>query len=693
MVENLKHDEPQVQSDNLGLDDTAGDLFFEQELAGWSTTHTEVTEPPQPTASQAQIKVDDEAAVEENAQSEPEGENTSETGPSTSLEETLQDGHPQPGEEVASLEENKQQNHDVPDNAAEPSIPVDDKEDAHANVQPVLPETNADIEDDGPGSTEQPGATANEEQPGTDSHAESQDDTTITKDPVTGIQEPAPDNQDPQVEPPKEQPHPDQPPPDQDPPTLPNSLQETPENRRLVLLTPANGPNPNLCKFALSAIALGYPAPVIVNWGRDPHEMSRWDGGPNLSKISGVARYLDAVLRDDAHPDERLRADDVVVVADAFDVWFQLPPQVLLRRYHAINDRAEARLRQTWPHDNNTTPMPMRQTIVAAAQKRCWPSIEEGADLHCSELPPSPLREDLYGPDTDKDFSEDKVFSNVRPRYINGGVYVGAAGDLQRMFRRAFAKVDAETSKGVHLFSEQGVTGEILGEQEVWRSWRRGLAVPDNAAAMGLAQRDFEYHIGLDYAQELSLATCHSEDDGSIVALNNQTDVDAHSAQRGISPARVHGVPEDVRAAPNPLHGLVDHPPDWGDMPLFTNFYTEAVPPLLHHNAWKDNLKERRVWWWDRTWFFPHLRALVERNLQPAAPRPLATVQTSSRSVTYWGSRPDGGGRGRPRLLVDKAFAPLEEIEFDALCRSEDESVYSEKHWWDEVFRDGKGPI
>ena len=128
-------------------------------------------------------------------------------------------------------------------------------------------------------------------------------------------------------------------------------------------------------------------------------------------------------------------------------------------------------------------------------------------------------------------------------------------------------------------------------------------------------------------------------------------------------------------------------------MPLFTNFYTEAVPPLLHHNAWKDNLKERRVWWWDRTWFFPHLRALVERNLQPAAPRPLATVQTSSRSVTYWGSRPDGGGRGRPRLLVDKAFAPLEEIEFDALCRSEDESVYSEKHWWDEVFRDGKGPI
>lgn len=458
------------------------------------------------------------------------------------------------------------------------------------------------------------------------------------------------------------------------------------EDRRLVVLAPANTPNPNLCKFMVSAIALGYPSPIIVNWGRDPYEMSKWKGGPNLSKISGIMRYLDAVLHEDAHPDDKLHKDDIVVIADGFDVWFQLPPDVLLKRYHESNARANARLRELWTHKE---PMSMQQTIIVSSQKRCWPSVEEGSNLHCNELPESPLRKDLYGPDTDK-MIDPASFHNMRPRYINGGVYIGAAGDLRRMFRRAFDKVDSDTSKGIHLFSEQGISGEVLGEQETWRNWRRKHELVGNDA-MGLMERDFEYHIGLDYSQELSIATCHAEPDGQVVPLNNQSAVDEYSAELGIFPVRVQGVPEDIRTASNPLNGLVEAP-NWGDMPLYADFFTESVPTLLHHNAWKDNMKERRVWWWDRMWFFGHLRDLLVVRLKPAPLVPLAKVKTKTRDITYWAPHSDTLRR-KPRLLVDKAFEPLGEIEFDAVCRFPDENVYSKQHWWDEVFRDGKGPI
>ena len=458
------------------------------------------------------------------------------------------------------------------------------------------------------------------------------------------------------------------------------------KDRRLVIIVPVNQPSPDLCKFMVSAIALGYPPPIIVNWGRDPYEMSKWEGGPNLSKISGIMRYLDAALHQDAHPDEWLHEDDVVVIADGFDVWFQLPPEVLIMRYHEINARANARLREQWTHEE---PMPMQQTVVVSAQKRCWPSVEEGSNLHCDELPESPLREDLYGPETDKILGP-KIFSNFRPRYINGGVYIGAAGALRRMFRRAYDKVDSETSKGVHLFSEQGISGEVLGEQETWRNWRREIQLA-SAGAVDLMERDFEYHIGLDYAQELSYPTCHSEKDGWIVPLNRRDLVDTHSFDRGITPVRVIGVPEDVRAASNPLQGLVEAP-DWGNMPLYVDFFTETIPVLLHHNAWKDDLKQRRIWWWDQTWFFPHLRELLARHLTPAPLEPLATVNLDGRDVTYWASH-SGNLKRKPRLLIDKAFEPLNEIEWDAVCRDPEENVSWEKHWWDEVFRDGKGPL
>ncbi|KAI6785285.1 uncharacterized protein J7T54_006927 [Emericellopsis cladophorae] len=516
-------------------------------------------------------------------------------------------------------------------------------------------------------------------------------------------EEPHPEEPHPE-EPHPEEPHPEEPQPAEhveDPaPGEPNHVVEedapTPpapnqKDRRLVVVTPVNGPGVNLCKFMMSAIALGYPSPIITNWGRDPFEASKWEGGPNLAKITGILRYLDASLDEGAHPDDKLHEDDIVIISDGFDVWFQLPPEVLLQRFHEINARANARLREQWSQED---PMPMEQTIVFSAQKRCWPGIRDGYDLHCDELPESPFPADLYGDATDIIIETNNPgqpnFHNVRPRFINGGTYMGAAGDLRRAFRRGFDQLDSKAESGIKLSSEQGVSGQVFGEQEVWRNWRRKQSLEEGSATI-LMERDFEYHIGLDYTQELSLATCHSENHGDIVALGNQSAVDEYSSKAGLVQARVQGVPEDVVHVRNPLDGYAPET-QWGDMPLYTDFYTQAVPAMVHHNAWQHGLKERRFTWWDRMWFFPYLRDMVASRLKPAPLEPLATIKTDDGDVVYWAPKSDEFKR-KPRLLVGKTTEPLEEASFDVLCAVPSDNEASDSPWWDEVFRDDKGPL
>lgn len=472
----------------------------------------------------------------------------------------------------------------------------------------------------------------------------------------------------------------------------PERASELRRDRRLVLVIPATSPNPDLCKTIVTALALGYPSPIIINWGIDYHAVTKWEGGANLPKIPGFVKYLDAAMHPDAHPDERLEDDDLVLMVDAYDVWFQLPVEVLLKRYHAINKRANDRLRQQW--GGNKEPMPMQQTIVAASGKNCHPQPDSGSNMHCERLPDSPLRADLYGPGTDKNATRHR---DHRPKYINGGVYVGPAGDMRRLFRRASQKMEAGIGQGIHLFSEQGIPGEVLGEQEVWRQWRRAKdAAFDDDDAKNLMDRDFEYHFGLDYHQELSIQTfwTDTEDglfDGAFVSLNNQTVIDQHSTALGISPVRLTGIPNDVVAARNPLTGVIESP-DWGEMPLYADFFTESVPVIVHHNGFK----ERRTSWWDQPWFYQELRHLLALRMATTeqAAAPLAAVDAEGGvDVRYWAPPAEASDR-RPRLMVDSARAPLANMEFQHVCQYPDEPVRGPgQHWWDEVFRDAEGPF
>ncbi|KAJ4247838.1 hypothetical protein NW762_013047 [Fusarium torreyae] len=468
------------------------------------------------------------------------------------------------------------------------------------------------------------------------------------------------------------------------------------KDRRFAFVIPSTSPNPELCKTIVSAMALGYPSPVIINWGLNHSDITKWHSGRNLPKIPGFVKYLDAVMHPDAHPSERLEEDDIVLLVDAYDVWFQLPPQVLLSRYHKINEEANERLRKQWKRKE---PMPMKQTVIAASGKRCTPDgPDAGVNLRCDNWPMSPLRKDLYGPKTEK---KARKYRTHRPRYINGGVYMGPAGDIRRLFRRAMEKMDTGIGHGFHWKSEQAIPGEVMGEQETWRKWRRKHAVSDPDLG-NLIGRDFEYHFGVDYAQGISVQTWWTRNpgghfDGDFVTLNNQSDINRHSKALGISPVRLKGLPKDMRSLSNPL-AAIEEEADWGDMPLYADFFTESVPVILHHNGWK----ARRQTIWHKPWYHKRLRELLSAQLTTnEAVKLMADVHTEDGRIKYWGASAEATDRN-PRRMNDTATERLPSMEFKELCRYPgsvslsaplSNSRIGRHHWYEEVFRDREGPI
>ncbi|RGP71977.1 hypothetical protein FSPOR_3092 [Fusarium sporotrichioides] len=493
------------------------------------------------------------------------------------------------------------------------------------------------------------------------------------------------------------------------------------KDRRFALVIPATGSSPELCKTVITGLALGYPSPVIVNWGANHRSLTHWRGGRNLLKVPGVLDYLEAATRPDAHPSERLNDDDIVLVVDGYDIWFQLPAQVMLERYHRINKEANERLQKEW-NKHQRGPMPMRQTIIAATGKRCDPKNErKGTKMQCDIWPESPLRKDLYGPDTDKDKScweevkgawddeddedDDSLETDhhksrhcgaIRPRWLNGGLYMGPAGDLRRLFRRCLFTLQTGIGKGIKMRSEQSLAYELFAEQEVSRQWQRLNGRPKQGMGKLLSDK-LEYHIGLDYAEELSVQTQWAQDKmgndhGAFVKLSDQETIDRHSRALGISPTRLQGLPDDVKSVTNPL-SVLQPGANWTDMPLYVDFFTETVSTILHHNG-VGSLKTHRSTWWDRPWYYQHLRKLLHIRLrEKGEPEdPLATIKTANGRVRYWTASAEQESK-YPRQMKKRLDDRLEKMKFGDICRHKKTAPDGpNQQWWEEIFRDTGGP-
>lgn len=447
-----------------------------------------------------------------------------------------------------------------------------------------------------------------------------------------------------------------------------------------------------------SAVALGYPSPVIVNWESERDLEQESNARSHLSKITGVLDFLKWATSDNDTGTSKLGEEDLVLMLDAYDVWLQLPPDVLLRRYFAANNEATRLLAKK--HGNLANTGSPRQTILASSQKRCYAPKSTMTNLHCADLPESTLSDDAFG------FLTDSTFFNYqysRPRFLNSGSFMGPAGDMLKYFQRVSDKMDsylAQSPRLQQLSGDQGVFAEVFGEQERWRKELSADRSNESARAQQEATSELEYHVGLDYSQELFYPTCYSEKSGSFVRLQDSEAVRKESKLAGIAPPRVHKLPDDIVSASHPLAAVVGSSTQqktWDSVSLYVDYWTTSVPVAVHHNAWRDGMKERQQTWWDRTWYFPYLRELLDLRMASNAshPEPAARIVASGadHTLTVW----PYPAKGKPAaaLLFKRNGTHSQSLDWagwDAVCKTKDVTEV-ERNWHDEVFRDGKGRL
>lgn len=376
----------------------------------------------------------------------------------------------------------------------------------------------------------------------------------------------------------------------------------------------------------MSSTILGYPIPSIVNWGAKGDD--RGDGGRRarqMEKIYAVADYLDNL--------EDVKANDLVLLTDSLDTWFQLPPSILVQRYHTINARANQLLKaKLGPSAKYAS-----QAVVFSAEKKCWPRSAE--DMGCGGLPESPLPKDIYGPLTDVNnyhvpdyveflhgkkhqegeakVTEGQYFSHMRSRYLNSGFMLSPVSQARELFHRAavIARADPQV-----YGADQGIFAQLLGEQTYVRDsrqsaeqspWKRGKIVDFNP----VEGQQYEWGIGLDYERSLGYPTAFAEQDFAWIKFQDMDDIEAKARELNVTNPRVitQGLQQDIGKAPTPLSDIPgQESTTWASLPLFTDLWTGITPATIHHNALTKGRKKIRDESWWRMWFVPWTRQLFD---------------------------------------------------------------------------------
>ncbi|THY76861.1 hypothetical protein D6C87_01217 [Aureobasidium pullulans] len=468
------------------------------------------------------------------------------------------------------------------------------------------------------------------------------------------------------------------------------SLKETLPPAYLRMVYPARQADANFCKIILSGAILNYPEPMLIGFeGKNQQENtdSTLDLAERISQktsILGIDKHLRNI--------SATRDEDLVVIADGLNTWFQLRPQTLLDRYFESNRNADARIRKELGIMADT--LKIHQTIIFGAQRDCSPWNAE--DPACSVVPESSLPKDIYGPLTDVEAGEKQDrFTKHRPRYISPGFAIGPLGAMRKLYAEA-----AKRAMGDEHLQEGGkVLGQIFAEQEMareshkakpgsafqglsaWLSsfWESPSAVADRQAQQ-LKETDLsrEFGIGLDYASGLAFEAAHADGDMEWVKFGDSASVHAANAKHGISDSRISSIGPDVGASLPPFwtyshETLPSRSTPWTNVSLLTNVWTGVTPAIIQHdiNNYKtDSLRES---WWSNIWYQKYGRKMFDVHVQsPIGPVAISGYDAASRR--QWWSAEDwkGGARNETRFWW----------RYEDVCGGTEQ----------EVFRDKKGP-
>jgi hypothetical protein len=427
------------------------------------------------------------------------------------------------------------------------------------------------------------------------------------------------------------------------------------------------------CKTLLSMAILGYPRPNIVAWGDDDTTGELLGGGSHFAKITRTLEYMN----DEERRKQPNFDDDLIMIFDTFDIWFQLPFETIVSRYDAIlaeeNKRIAQRLGRARDIENITS------TIVFAGGKRCCPNLIHS--VACYPIPDSPIPHDIYGTNTDSALGG-TPWSSFRTRYLVSGYMIGPIGDMRVLFEKARDKMDEciqrtsvwfeGTDRGVVDYcyhgSDQSIFAEIWGEQEFHREVMRrrhrkhmdgvlDAIIPHRAGAkppptnvegypvddllnppFSHQEMDPGYVPGKPYEYGLTI------DYWSLLGhQSSNTWLDRRYVRQNESFADQFGAPS-MFSCPNPklpnlddvpLGGVLDMMPgdNWTTLPLYTEVCIGVAPVMIHHNSVDKWQLERQ---WNQTWFFPRARDLLTQRFHQNLSMLADGIPTDKGTTLMW---------------------------------------------------------
>lgn len=410
---------------------------------------------------------------------------------------------------------------------------------------------------------------------------------------------------------------------------------ESGKELKLHLLIPATSPNPNFCRTTLSAALLDYPTPIIINW--EGNEQANNPYASHLAKIDGILNYLRGLpSRND---------EDLVLIVDGYDVWFQLRPEVLIERYQKTVKKRNEKL--TTDFDPQVLAQHnLQQTVILGSDKKCWPQDMKYAA--CYAIPESPLPKDLFGSETDK-VGKHTV---ARPRWLNSGTILGPISEVKAIFEATKQR----TVDHFNGFSDQWYMAEVFGHQEYQRNLlsKHPMQNPEAEHITPEINENerTEYHMALDYETTLFHTNSFAGKDTAWITFgsNEQDDKFKESNYVKFHGGSVPQLPSDIANSRPPIaKGLVDdnlfpkkkgvqelpYNTTWADVPLLVNMVTGSVPVIIHLNGRKEKLDE----WWPELWWHKfgwgkHL--LLSGSRAGAGPLGTTTNEDTGETITWW---------------------------------------------------------
>ena len=417
---------------------------------------------------------------------------------------------------------------------------------------------------------------------------------------------------------------------------------------------------------------------------------------------------------------------------DAEDTWFQLKPEVLIKRYQQITKESAKRTKRKLGDAAKDIKAP---EIVFAAQKSCHTGDREHIGCYAAPDPPSSIPS---GPG-----SSDPGISDTRPRFLNAGMIMGTVSSLRHLHQLGWDR----WMSNPHLYtSRQDFFSSLFGEQSYQREQLRLSTLsslsrlftsssksqidnhaPPQAIMYAANLTTADLGMTLDYASLLAHVPAK---DAEWVRFSDSPSL--YSAAQALALPRTPPsiiLPTDIAYSRPPLFSLApfssaypfayqDLPRElsWPNVPLYTNLATSTTPVMILNRAGGEDevvLLEQ----WAKMWFAPHARVkLANVAYEPLVP--LATTLypagSSHRLMDFANkaqgilSRKVGGGGRRGRPVGEKqwwspvAISPMDKHREGIGWLIDSDQERHEEGWrkWGEeceegvqgrIFGDGRG--